>query len=298
MRCPSCGYENKDASALVCNPCGAILAPQPRPPAPPVAGPAGMPPAAKASLPAAAGGGRGEVRAAPAGVVTAGTPAGPAAAASVPSAAEPAASAEGLRVASWPNRSVLCFLFVPAVAVLISPLLLHAEPNQDEIVRAAQWDKFMSLAVDAAICIIATLPLAARLAVSPYAATAACVAVLVMSMIFDAAMGSGLFWIPAFGAGMAWYGRRQFDRRWDARQFPRWVLRGYLRLVAPDRFAILRIIGGLVLFLGGIACILVVGFWLVRETGVGPRAWVKLLAIPSFLGATLVASGLSLSEDE
>lgn len=298
LRCPSCNYVNKDTAARVCNLCGAILAPKPSPSPRPVPGIPATPPAAMASPQAESAAGRCDVRTAPAGIGATGYSAGPRSApTAAPVAATPDVSAQDLRVASWPNRSVLCFLFVPTVALLISPLLLHAEPNQDEMVRENQWDKFLCLAADAAICLTATAPLAARLVVSPYVASGACVAVIVVAALFNPAMGSGLFWIPAFGAAMVWYGRRQFDRRWDARQFARWALRGYARLLAPDRFAILRIVGGLVLFLGGIACILAGGFWLFRETGVRSRAWVKLLAVPSFLGAALVASGLSLSED-
>src|ERR1041384_2346486 len=98
MKCPSCGYED-EASALAFNLCTKLLAPasMSAPPVPVPVAVASPPPTTSASAPAA-------------------TPATPASS----------------KVPSWPNCAVLCFLFIPALTIVLSPVFLHpSDPEQD-----------------------------------------------------------------------------------------------------------------------------------------------------------------------
>jgi len=95
---------------------------------------------------------------------------------------------------------------------------------------------------------------------------------------------------------MAWVGRSAFTRPWDPGNLLGWALGGYQRLLAPDRWAALRLIAGIVLFLGGIAFMVAAGTPLSSTVPIS-KPVAKVLAIPAFFGGFLAASGLSWSEN-
>jgi len=199
-----------------------------------------------------------------------------------------------VRIPSWPNRAILCLLFTPAMTVLIAPLMLHQGDSPDGMTTSDRVLRFVGVAITAAITLVATAPLAARLSFAPLVATVLCALGILFDRVFND-RSIPLFYVTLAGLGMAWYSRSAFTRPWDPRKLSGAILRGYARLLAPDRWAGLRLVGGIVLFLGGIAFLLAVGTVLRHHIAVS-KPVAQVLAIPAFLGAFLAASGLSLSE--
>src|SRR5207248_1625613 len=83
----------------------------------------------------------------------------------------------------------------------------------------------------------------------PLFATVTSILLMLIGSAINPGRGSPIFWITLGGIGLAWYGRRSFTRPWDPAKLPGWALRGYQRLLAPDRWAPLRLIGGTALLL-------------------------------------------------
>jgi hypothetical protein len=213
----------------------------------------------------------------------------------VASIAAPAPALAPARIPSWPNQAVLCFLFTPAVSLIAAPFLLHQgefDSSESDEIRMQQI-RWMTISVIG--CLVTTVPLAARMAFAPLFATVLTGLVLFLNMAFNSAPGNPLSWITLGGIGLAWVGRSAFFRPWDPAKFLGWTRDGYRRLLAPDRWAVLRLIGGIVLFLGGIAFLLSTGTALRRYIPVS-RPVAQFLAIPSFVGAFLAGSGLSWTE--
>ena len=148
-------------------------------------------------------------------------------------------------------------------------------------------EKFLALVIFSIGSVAATAPIAASVISG---------LLLILGGVLHAGMSAGYFWVLAGGTGLAWFGRSAFRNAWTPARLAGWTLEGYRRLLAPDRRARLRLIAGIVLFLGGIAGMLALGMLLARTVGL-PRALAKMLAIPAFLGGCLAASGLSFSEE-
>ncbi len=200
------------------------------------------------------------------------------------------------RVPSWPNRAILCLLFSPALTLLLIPFLLSREQNPDEEPAHDHLLRLVCIAILSGGYLVATAPLAARMAVGPHIATGLSGLVLILGMPFHSGLGSPGSWIVLGGLGMAWYGRSAFTRPWDPGNLLGWTLSGYKRLLAPDHWAALRLIAGIVLFLGGIAFMVAAGTALSSTIPIS-KPVAKFLAIPALLGGFLAASGLSLSEN-
>jgi len=196
-------------------------------------------------------------------------------------------------VPSWPNRAILCLLFTPAALLLVAGLLLHRE--DDGMGPPGGPPSTTWLWLSGLGCVAATLPLAARLAYAPHLATATLVIVRVVDAIGNPGPTSRVSWITFGGIVLAWIGRSAFTREWDAAKVPGWTLQGYRRLLRDDRWAALRVIAGIVLFLGGIAFMMASGTAVSHVIPIS-RPVAKVLAIPAFIGAFLAGSGLSLSE--
>jgi len=203
--------------------------------------------------------------------------------------------APGNRVPSWPNRAILCLLFTPALTLLLVPLLLLWDEVHGEEDPSGRGSDHLWKVILSGGYLIATVPLAARLALAPLLATALSGVVLILGTPFHSGIGSPGSWLVFGGLGMAWYARSAFTRPWDPGQFLGSTLQGYRRLLAPDRWAGMRLIGGILLFLGGIGFMVATGTFLNRWIPLS-RPVAKFLAIPAFIGGFLAASGLSLSE--
>ena len=257
MTCPSCGFAN-EAATQSCNLCGKLLITKPPP----------VPPAAPAPS---------KVVAAIADVATLGINSAPG------------------RVPSWPNQAILCFLFTPAISLIVLPFLLHRGENENDGPEDLQMEKIRWAMISGIGCLAATVPLAARMAFAPLIATVLSGLLLFWAMAFNSGPGTPMSWITLGGIGLAWYGRSAFTRPWDPAQVLSWTLQGYRRLLAPDRWAALRLIGGIVLFLGGIGLMIAAGTKL-REYIPISRPVAKFLAIPAFIGGFAAASALSLTE--
>jgi len=199
------------------------------------------------------------------------------------------------RVPSWPNRAILCLCFTPALTLLLLPLLLHKGENEPSDADQDRILKFLWMSISGAGYLVATVPLAARMAVGPLFATLLSGLLLILGMVFNPRFGVGLSWVTLAGLGMAWYARSEFTRPWNPAKIFGWTRHGYQRLLAPDRWAWLRLIDGIALFLGGIAFMLLLGTAILDSLGL-PRSVAKIMALPAFIGAFLAASGLSLSE--
>ena len=206
------------------------------------------------------------------------------------------AGSSEVRVPSWPNRAILCLLFSPALTLLLLPFLLSRKQDPDEGAGHDHLMRLVCMAILSSGHLVATVPLAARMALAPLLATVLSGLVLILGMPFHSGWGSPGSWVVLGGLGMAWYGRSAFTRPWDPGNFVGWSLLGYKRLLAPDRWAALRLIGGIVLFLGGIAFMVAAGTALSSTIPIS-KPVAKFLAIPAFLGGFLAASGLSLSEN-
>jgi len=191
--------------------------------------------------------------------------------------------------------AILCLLFSPALTLLLIPFLLSREQNPDEEAGHDHLLRLVFMAILSGGYLVATVPLAARMAVAPLLASVLSGLVLILGMPYHSGLGSPGSWIVLGGLGMAWYGRSAFTRPWDPGNFLGWTLGGYKRLLAPDRWAALRLIAGVVLFLGGIAFMVVAGTALSGTIPIS-KPVAKFLAIPAFLGGFLAASGLSWSE--
>jgi len=100
-------------------------------------------------------------------------------------------------------------------------------------------------------------------------------------------------WILLFAVGAAWAGRNSFYRPWEVGNFPGWAMEGMRRLVRRDRFAWLRIVGGLIAM-----GILGVVIGLLVSAGIRSKPLGKLIAGLMTLSGLLVCSGLSFGEDE
>ena len=255
MNCPSCGFAN-EAAAQACNLCGKLLIAKPAPPAPPAAP---VPSRAVAAI---------------AEVATLGINSAPG------------------RVPSWPNQAILCFLSMPALTLIATPFLLHKGENEGP--DGLRLMQFLWMWISGAVCLVATVPLAARMAFAPLFATVIGGLLFLCSWAFNPGLAT-LSWIILGGIGLAWVGRSGFTRPWDPGKFLGWTRAGYKRLLAPDRWAVLRLTGGIVLFLGG------VGFMIAAGTVVGEyipisKPVAKFLAIPAFIGGFVAASALSFTE--
>jgi len=200
------------------------------------------------------------------------------------------------RLPSWPNRAILCLLFSPAVTLIVISFLLLREEIPDEEASHDRTLRFLFMAILSGGYLAATVPLAARMALAPLIASVISGLVLILGMPFHSGLGSPGSWVVFGGLGMAWYGRSAFTRPWDPGNLLGWTLGGYKRLLAPDRWAALRLIAGIVLFLGGIAFMVVAGTALSSTIPIS-KPVAKFLAIPAFVGGFLAASGLSLSEN-
>ena len=220
-----------------------------------------------------------------------------AAPASAPATAAREDPAPAARAPSWPNRAILCFLFTPVVTLILVPFMLHREAYQDDLAAQDQSTRLLCMTLLSAGYLAATVPLAARLAVAPLFATVLSAVALLLGMPLHFGLGSPLSWVILAGLGMAWSGRDAFTRPFVPARLPGWALDGYKRLLAPDRWAALRVIGGGLLFLGGVAFILIAGTALRSYIPIS-KPVAKFLAIPAFLGGFLAASGLSWSERE
>jgi len=205
----------------------------------------------------------------------------------------PAHSAAAGRVPSWPNAAILCLLFTPAVLLIVGLLMLNREDDgmgPPGGPPSSAWLWISSLG-----CLAATLPLAARLAYAPHAATAIVALVWVLDKLGNPRPGSPLSWLTFGGIALAWVGRSGFTRDLEGSKVLGWAVQGYRRLLRPDRWAALRLIAGVILFLAGILFMVASGTALSRYIPVS-KPLAKILAIPSFLGGFLAASGLSFSE--
>lgn len=257
MKCPSCAFEN-ESGAQACNLCGKLLITKPTP------APAAPPPAP-----------------APSKVLAA-----------VAYVAEGGINAEPGRVPSWANQAIFCFLLLPSIQLIALPFLL--QPRENEGPEYLKWIQVAWTCVASAICLAATVPLAARLSFAPLVASAFAGLLLFLTLAFNPVM-LVLCWIVLGGPGLAWVGRSTFTRDWDLANLPLWALQGYRRLLAPDRWAALRLIGGIVLFLGGIGFMIATGTALKDSIPI-TRAWAKVLAIPAFIGGFVAASALAFTE--
>jgi hypothetical protein len=198
------------------------------------------------------------------------------------------------RVPSFPNWAVLCLLFTPAVHLLVAGFMMNRTddgmgPPPGEA-PSALWLWLPGLA-----CLAASLPLAARLSFAPHLATAIVVGVWLLDAVGNSRPGAPLNWIAFGGIALAWMGRKACTRDWDASKAPGWALQGYRRLLRGDRWAALRVIVGVALFLGGIFFMIATGNAL-KEYIPLSRPVAKFLAIPAFLGAFLAGSGMAFSE--
>lgn len=173
-------------------------------------------------------------------------------------------------------------------------MAFHQGESPDGMSPSDRFLRFIEIASLGAIQFIATAPLAARMAHAPLVATALCAFVLTLEQIFELRM-MPLFYVTLAGVGMAWYSRSAFSHPWDPPKLFGRMLDGYKRLLAPDRWAGLRLVGGSLLFLGGIAFMLAIGTVLRHHIPIS-RPVAQFLAIPAFIGGFLAASGLSLSE--
>ncbi len=138
------------------------------------------------------------------------------------------------RVPSWPNRAILCLLFTPSLTLLIAPLAFHQGDSPDGMSSSDRFLRFLEIAILGLIQLLATVPLAARMAYAPLAATVFCAFALILEQVLDLRM-LPLFYVTLGGLGMAWYARSAFTRPWDSVKLFGWVLHGYKRLLAPDR---------------------------------------------------------------
>jgi hypothetical protein len=101
------------------------------------------------------------------------------------------------------------------------------------------------------------------------------------------------FWIVLFGVGAAWAGRNAFNRPWELMRFPERVLEGMRRLIRKDRYAVARIVGGLVAM--GLVGVVIV---LLMAAHFHNRPVAKFVAGLLIAAAAVVCSGLSFGEDE
>lgn len=254
MTCPSCGFQNETA-AQACNLCGKLLIVKPAPPAPAAPGPS-------------------KVLAAVAYVAEGGINAAPG------------------RVPSWANQAIFCFLVLPSIQLLALPFLL--QPRENEGPGYLKGIQIAWTCIASAICLAATVPLAARLSFAPLVASAFTGLLLLLTLAFNPMM-LVMCWIALGGPGLAWVGRSTFTRDWDLAKVPGWALQGYRRLLAPDRWAALRLIGGIVLFLGGIGFMIASGTKLSEYIPIS-KPVAKFLAIPAFIGGFVAASALAFTE--
>lgn len=197
------------------------------------------------------------------------------------------------RVPSWPNVAILCLLFTPALLLIVGLFMLNREddgmgPPGGPPSPAWLWISCLG-------CLAATLPLAARLAYAPHAVTAIIGLVWVLDKLGNPGPASPLSWLTFGGVALAWVGRSGCTREVDGSKVLGWALQGYRRLLRPDRWAALRLIAGVILFLAGIAFMVASGTAL-SDTIPVTKPLAKILALPAFFGAFLAASGLSFSE--
>ena len=201
------------------------------------------------------------------------------------------------RVPSWPNRAILCLLFTPALTLIISPLLLSPGEYEDDFAAQRRMLQFLGMVAVASGCLVGTIPMAARMAFAPLGASILSVIGYLIATLLNDRMGTVMIWPIVGGLGMAWYARSSFTRPWDPAKLFSWTLGGYKRLLRPDRWAGLRLAGGVLLFLGGIAFMLAIGTEIGKHIGLS-RPLAKILAIPAFIGGFVAANSLSLSESK
>jgi hypothetical protein len=205
----------------------------------------------------------------------------------------PVQAAAADRVPSWTNGAILCLLFTPAVLLIVGLYMLNREDDgmgPPDGPPSSVWLWISSLG-----CLAATLPLAARLAYAPHGATAIVALVWVLDKLGNPAPASPLSWLTFGGVALAWVGRSGCTRDIDGSKVLGWARQGYRRLLRPDRWAALRLIAGVILFLAGIAFMVAAGTALSRYIPVS-RPLARFLAIPAVFGGFLAASGLSLFE--
>jgi hypothetical protein len=206
----------------------------------------------------------------------------------------PAQAVAAGRVPSWTNGAILCLLLTPAVLLIVSLYMLNREDDgmgPPDGPTSSVWLWISSLG-----CLAATLPLAARLAYAPHAATAIVALVWVLDQLGNSGPRSSLSWLTFGGVALAWVGRSDCRRDIDGSKVLGWALQGYRRLLRRDRWAALRLIAGGILFLAGIAFMVAAGTALSRVIPVS-KPLARILALPTFLGGFLAASGLSFSEE-